>query len=75
MVAHRDEFDADMRVEIDKVLSKLYQAQVYGYFSGTKPYDAATYELIKNEINTLGFNADKNMTTVSASSNAMPRET
>lgn len=59
MVAHRDEFDADMRVEIDKVLSKLYQAQVYGYFSGTKPYDAATYELIKNEINTLGFNADK----------------
>ena len=59
MVAHRDEFDANTRVEIDKVLSKLYQAQVYGYFSGTKPYDAATYELIKNEINTLGFNADK----------------
>ena len=49
MVAHRDEFDANTRVEIDKVLSKLYQAQVYGYFSGTKPYDAATYELIKNE--------------------------
>ncbi len=59
MVEHRNEFDADMRQEIEGIISRLYQSQVYGSFSGSIPYDAAAYELTKGDVNRLGLNTDK----------------
>lgn len=59
MVAHRNEFAPADREEINSLIGKLYESQLYGYLTARLPYDAATYAQTKKEVADLGLNADK----------------
>ena len=58
MAAHRKDFPQASQATVEQVLGKLYHYQLYGYLTATEEYDAATYEMIKREVNEQGFNKD-----------------
>ena len=58
MVARRDDFPEASRPVIGQVMADMYRNRLYAYLTGTEPYDAATYEMVKREVNELGYNRD-----------------
>ena len=59
MIAHRNDFEAPAKEEINKIIEELYEKQVYNYFNGYTPYDEANYKQLRKDIDEIQLNTDK----------------
>lgn len=59
MVAHREDFPAEVKEQVQERIAELYEMEVAGYFSGEKAYDAAAYGELKDEVKQLGLETEK----------------
>lgn len=57
MTANRDKFAPTERKEIDSLVTRLYEQEMYNYLAGNKSYDADKFNAFKQELKSLGLNA------------------
>lgn len=56
MISHRKDFSKTIKKEINEIIKRTYEAQIYNYFTNSIPYNAQIYEQTKKECNELGLN-------------------
>lgn len=58
MVAHREDFPAEVKERVAARIKELYAMDVLAYFSGERAYDAAAFRTLKEDIARLGLDED-----------------
>lgn len=59
MIAHRNEFDEASQKTLIPIIDRLYATEIGNYLGAKIPYDATAYNALKQQINELGLNKDK----------------
>lgn len=59
MAAHRNEFDASAKPQVEQKLANLYRNEISDLLCGKAAYEADAYAALKQQTNDLGFNSDK----------------
>ena len=56
MVAHRNEFPAELQDTIKACITRIYKQEMFNYLCALVPYEKASYEAAKQVVNALGMN-------------------